>query len=52
MGILQSIFKSRDKPQNAASGSAYLFIAKVKCRKLQTAFVGDCRSNGWGECRS
>lgn len=32
--------------------NAIMFIAKVKCRKLQTAFVGDCRSNGWGECRS
>ena len=26
MGILQSIFKSRDKPQNATSGSAYRFF--------------------------
>ncbi len=26
MGFLQSIFKSRDKPQNATSGSAYRFF--------------------------
>ena len=26
MGILQGIFKSRDKPQNATSGSAYRFF--------------------------
>ena len=26
MGILSGIFKSRDKPQNATSGSAYRFF--------------------------
>ena len=26
MGILSEIFKSRDKPQNATSGSAYRFF--------------------------
>ena len=28
-----------------------LFIAKVKYRKLQPPFVGNCRINGWGKCR-
>lgn len=30
---------------------SYLFIARVKYRKLQTQFVGNCRINGWGKCR-
>lgn len=30
---------------------AKLFIAKVKYRKLQPPFVGNCRINGWGKCR-
>lgn len=28
-----------------------MFIAKVKYRKLQPPFVGNCRINGWGKCR-
>ena len=28
-----------------------VFIAKVKYRKLQPPFVGNCRINGWGKCR-
>ena len=31
--------------------TTYLFIAKVKYRKLQPPFVGNCRINGWGKCR-
>lgn len=27
-----------------------LFIAKVKYRKLQPSFVGNCRINRWGKC--
>ena len=33
------------------SSSSNLFIAKVKYRKLQPPFVGNCRINGWGKCR-
>ena len=28
-----------------------VFIAKVKYRKLQNPFVGNCRINGCGKCR-
>ena len=28
-----------------------VFIARVKYRRLQTPFVGNCRINGWGKCR-
>lgn len=35
MGILSGIFKSRDKPQNATSGSAYRFFIGSSCLTKQ-----------------
>ena len=39
------------KALKVAAENMGLFIAKVKYRKLQTHFVGNCRINGWGKCR-
>ena len=38
-------------PQTVQAKTASVFIAKVKYRKLQPPFVGNCRINGWGKCR-
>ena len=39
------------KALKVAAENMGLFIAKVKYRKLQPPFVGNCRINGWGKCR-
>ena len=43
MGILGGIFKSRDKPQNATSGSAYRFFTGGSSSGRMSMSVLPCR---------
>lgn len=40
-----------DTGQNNCVYLTRLFVARVKHRKLQTLFAGNCKINGWGKCR-
>lgn len=45
MGILSGIFKSRDKPQNATSGSAYRFFIGGSCSGENLGYRRLCRES-------